>query len=168
MITNPNQRETKTYEKSFQERKQVGDAGERCFEKYLESKYNQSQITNRQKENMVDFKLPDFMVTTKKGNYEFEVKTTNKIKVRDFNYQLQYALDKNLVLYYVYVKILNSHKFMFRAIEIRNILDYRVLYGQGVYPDPPPKAFFTVNWNLFLGQDYEKKWVEFESPYPIS
>jgi len=167
MIITPNQREIKTYEKPFKERKEVGDRAENCFNAYLATKYDKGQITHRQKEENVEFKHPDFVVTTKKGSYEFEVKTTNKVKVRDYNYQLQYAVDKKLLLYFVFIKIINSQRFTFRPIEIRNLLDYRVLFMDGVYNDSILKPYFTLDLELYYGKDYERKWVEFDSPFPI-
>jgi hypothetical protein len=167
MIIIPNQRELKTYEKTFKERKQVGDRAENCFAEYLKTKYSEGSITHRQKEENVEFKHPDFVVITEKNSYEFEVKTTNKVKVRDYNYQLQYAVDKKLLLYFIFIKIINSQRFTFRPIEIRHLLDYRVLFMDGVYNDSILKPYFTLDLDLYYGKDYERKWVEFHSPFPI-
>lgn len=164
MINYQEQKGNKLYERPFEERKLYGDRGEDCFAEYLKTKYDLSQITQRQKEKQVDFKLPDFVVKTSEKVFEFEVKTTNKIKYRDYLYQLQYAVENKLLLYYIYLKILDSHKFTFRPIEVRNLLDYRVLFQDGVYEDSILKPYFVVNWNLSYGKDYEKNWIDHQLP----
>lgn len=151
------------HNEEFKIRKEFGDAREDCIKKYLGTKYHQSQITHREEEKEKDFKLPDFVVRQSKDFvYEIEVKSTSKIKLNDFNYQYQYAVKNKLLIYYFYVKILDSHRFMFRPIEIRDLLDYRVIGKNGVYNDSIPKPYFIVNWNLKFQRKQEKDWIHFE------
>jgi hypothetical protein len=162
MNQNQNQQERQIHEEDFKTRKQFGDVREDCIKKYLGAKYHHSQITHREEEKEKDFKLPDFVVRhTKDLTYEIEVKGTSKIKLNDFNYQYQYAIKNKLLVYYFYVKILDSHRFIFRPIEIRDLLDYRVFESNGVYNDSIPKPFFIVDWNLYFQRKQEKDWTHF-------
>jgi hypothetical protein len=157
--------EKQIYEKNYHERKRYGDRAEDCFNEYLKSKYNQSEITYRQKEKEVDFKLPDFAIKpVGKDHIEFEVKTTNKIKYRDFAYQIDYAEKLKIKVYYVYVNNIENRLITFRPIEIRTLLDYRLLAQDGVYDDSIPKAYFKVDWNFEFGFDHEVGWQEFYLP----
>ena len=159
--------EEQIYEKNYNERKRYGDRAEDCFNEYLKSKYNQSEITHRQKEENIDFKLPDFAVKPMgKDPYDVEVKTTSKIKYRDFAYQYDYAVKNNMNVFYAYIKVQND-AISFRLIEIRNLQDYRLIQKDGVYKDSIPKAYFIVDWNLYFGFDYETPEKSFVLPQEL-
>jgi len=167
-MLNPNPKETKTYEKKYAQRKKYGDIGEDYFSRFLETKYDPNQITYRQKEKEVDFLLPDFVVQTKNKTVEFEVKTTNKIKYRDFCHQLHHAIQKKLEVFYVFIVITGKDVMELRPIEIRNLLDYRLKFEDGVYEDSIPKPYFILDLTIFHGKDYEKKWVVVKLPSQVS
>lgn len=160
-----NQVERPIYDRTFEERKRFGDRAEDCLYEYFKSKYDKSEITYRQKEKEVDYKLPDFAIRpSKKTAFDVEVKTTSKIKLRDFEYQYAYAVKNNLKVYFVYVSILENNLITFRPIEIRRLLDYRVFDSDGVYQDPIPKAYFMIDWNKQFHYEEENGWFDFLLP----
>lgn len=157
------------YERPFEERKLHGDRAEDCFNEYLKSKYSQSEITYRQKEKEVDYKLPDFAIRpVDKDAFEIEIKTTSKIKIDNFNYQYQYAVKNNLLIFFTQVQIIDNKKIIYRPIEIRKLLNYRVFDKDGVYNDTIPKPYFIVNWNLRYPNDFGFGFFELPQDFVIS
>ena len=168
MINQNQPKDLKIYERPFEERKIHGDRAEDCFAEYLKKKYCESSITYRQKEKEVDYKLPDFSVKTQTKTFEFEVKSTTKIKYRDYQHQLQYATEQKLVLFYIYMPVENGKCLKFRPIEAKDLLDYRVLFKDSFYNDTIPKPYFVIDPYLFHGKSYEKDWIYLDSLFPTS
>jgi hypothetical protein len=156
------------YDRGFLERKRFGDIGENCFYEYLSQKYGIENFIHRDKEPHVDLKLPDFALTIPDHQpVEFEIKTTSKIKLNDYNYQYQYAVKNNVTVWYVYVKFIERNECIFRAIKIEDLLDYRLMGKNGVYQDSIPKPYFIVDWDKYLKLPHEKKWFGIVTPFEL-
>lgn len=163
IINQNNQVERPIHERSFEERKRFGDKAEDGIFQYLKAKYGESNITYRQKEKDVDYKLPDFVVKTEKGIVEVEVKNTSKVKYRDFVHQLLYSINDNVDISYCFVRQITEKFITFRPIKIRDVWGYRLLDKDGIYEgkqDPIKKPFFFIDPKKLL--PHQKKIVLYQ------